>query len=167
MYAILTQPGLDEAARHQIAAILNQVLADEFVLSTATRDYHWAVTGPHFRSIYELFDEQYRQLDQWMEKIVDRARALGIQVRTGWMELTESPQFTPTDGAALNPRGMMSALIGLHESMAEKLRLGLDRNAAQVAHPLFTDLLKELLEYHETTAWLLSELLEDRELAQA
>lgn len=167
MYAISTQPGLNEEARHEVAAILNQVLADEFVLSTATRDYHWAVTGPHFRSIYELFDEQYRQLDQWMEKIVDRARALGIQVRTGWMELTESPQFTPMDGAALNPRGMMSALIGLHQSMVNQLRQSLDASSGRVGHPLFTDLLKELLEYHETTAWLLSELLEDRELAQA
>jgi starvation-inducible DNA-binding protein len=167
MYAMPTQTGLDEEARHRISVILNQVLADEFALSTATRDYHWTVTGPHFRSLCELFDEQYRQLDQWLERIMDRARSMGVTVHTGWRDLTESSHFTPMDGAALNPRGMISALIALHVRMLEQLREDMNSCNAQVGHRVLAELLKELLEYHETTAWLLTELLEDRELAQA
>ena len=167
MYATTTPLALDEEVRRPVTLLLDHVLADEFALSTATRDYHWTITGPHFRSLYELFDEQYRELDQWMEKIVDRARSTGLTVRTGWKALTESPHFEPVGGATLTPRNMLSALIGLHEDMAERLRSNPDSEHALGLLPGLSGLLEELQEYHETTAWLLSELLQDRELAQA
>lgn len=167
MYATTLQPRLNEDAHQRATVILDQVLADEFALSMATRDYHWTVTGPHFRSLYELFDEQYRQLDQWMERIVESARHLGVTVRTGWRELAGSPRFTPVHGAELNPRTMMTALIALHTGMVERLRENVKTSQEQIGDRTLTDLLNELLEYHETAAWLLSELLQDRELAQA
>ncbi|MEO6003213.1 MAG: ferritin-like domain-containing protein [Opitutus sp.] len=164
----MTTPiALDEEIRRPVTLLLDHVLADEFALSTATRDYHWTVTGPHFRSLYELFDEQYRELDQWMGKIVDRARSSGLTIRTGWQALTESPDFVPVGGATLTPRSMISALIALHEDMAERLCPRPDSVPALGLLPALSGLLEELREYHETTAWLLSELLQDRELAQA
>ena len=166
MYAFASPPVLDEASRREIAGMLEQVLADEFALATATRDYHWAVTGPHFRSLYELFDEQFRQLNEGMEKIAETARALSVPLRTGWNEMAPRPRFSPISGYSLNTRAMMSSLMTMHRGMADCLQAGA-RERASALHPLLAVVLDELLEYHETTAWMLSELLQDRELAQA
>ncbi|HYP17683.1 MAG TPA: ferritin-like domain-containing protein, partial [Opitutus sp.] len=95
---------LSPEAREQVGSILNHALADEFALSAATRDYHWNVTGPHFRSLHELFDEQYHQIDALIEKLGERARVIGVVAQTGWTELINAPRFTPSRGADLSAR---------------------------------------------------------------
>jgi hypothetical protein len=62
---------------------------------------------------------------------------------------------------------MMSSLIAMHRGIAERLQADSKENLVADVHPLVRQLAGELVEYHETTAWLLSELLEDRERAQA
>lgn len=166
MNAHVTTP-LSEAARDCVGRILNHALADEFALSSATRDYHWNVSGPHFRSLYELFDGQYRELDRWIERIAERARALGVTALSGWTELISSPRFTPRRGADLTASTMLAVLIELHDRMARQLAADAAQCAGEWGDSGTADLLRELLEYHETTAWVLGELLEDRELAQA
>jgi starvation-inducible DNA-binding protein len=151
-------------AREQTAEILHRALADEFALSAATRDYHWNVSGPQFRSLSELFGDQYRQLDQWIEKLGDRARLFGATAHTSWTDLISSARFMPARGVDLNVAGMMSGLMGLHDRMVGRLRADA-RICSSVCQDLATsELLKALAEFHETTAWMLGELLEDREL---
>jgi hypothetical protein len=53
-----TNTGLNDETRLEVGQILNLVLADEFVLYATTRDYHWNVTGPEFRSLHRQFEEQ-------------------------------------------------------------------------------------------------------------
>lgn len=167
MYVSAPPADLDDRSRHEIAAVLEQLMADEFALATITRDYHWAVTGPHFRSSYEMFDDQFRQLNGWMEKIADTARSLGIILRTGWNELAPRPQFASASGYVLNTATMMSSLSTMHRGIAERLQAGLRESSIAVRQSVVRELAAELVEYHETTAWLLSELLQDRERAQA
>ena len=155
------------AARDHVGQILNHALADEFALSAATRDYHWNVTGPHARSLHEVFDEQYHQLDQWIERIGERARTLGVTPRAGWRELIKARRFKPAPGAGLSADQMIAGLIALHECLAERLRGDVEECAARLGETSAARLLGELVEYHETTAWMLGELLEDRALAQA
>ena len=158
---------LSPQAREKVGSILNHALADEFALSAATRDYHWNVTGPHFRSLHELFDEQYHQIDNWIEKLGERARVLGVVTQTGWADLIQAPRFTPSRGADLTARSMMSVLNQLHDRMADRLRRDAEVCARECNDNITAELLGELVEYHETTSWVLSELLQDRERAQA
>jgi len=161
-----TETSPDET-RARIGEILNHALADEFALSSAARDYHWNVTGPHFRSLNEIFDEQYHQIDGWIEKLGARARVIGVAAHTGWAELIKAPRFTPAQGVGLNTRRMLSELIELHEGMAKQLRRDVETCASMTGDAVTGELLGQLTEYHETAAWMLGELLEDRELAQA
>jgi starvation-inducible DNA-binding protein len=158
---------LSQDARDQVGSILNHALADEFALSSAARDYHWNVTGPHFRNLNEIFVEQYHQLDEWIERIAERARALGIAAQTGWTDLIKGTRFSPVAGTALNAAGMLESLMTMHERMVERLRADAEICATNGIQPIATGLLTELLEYHETAAWMLGELLADRERAQA
>ena len=159
--------GVSVKARRQVAQILNHALADEFALSAAARDYHWNVTGPYCRNLNEIFDEQYHQIDQWIEKIGARARLIGITARTGWSELIKAPRFTPARGAGLSAPAMMAELIELHDCMARQLRVDAAVCAMKSGDAGTADFLNELIEYHETASWMLGELREDRELARA
>lgn len=165
MHAIASTSSVSSDAS-PLRAVFDQVIADEFALSTATRDYHWTVRGPHFRNLCELFDEQFRQINFWMERIADRARSLGWTLQTGWTEMGARPRFSPPSGCELNARGMLSSLVSMHRTLAENIRQDLRKADAETVMPLAA-VLSGLLEYHETTAWLLEELLKDRDLAQA
>ena len=153
-------------ARERLGQMLNHALADEFALSAVTRDYHWNVTGPQFRSLHEVFDEQYHQIDDWVDRIGERARGLGITPRAGWRELVRARRFRPASGAGLPAAEMIAGLSALHASVAERLRADTNE-CAQLGDTATARLFGELVEYHETTAWVLGEMQEERELAQA
>lgn len=153
-------------ARERLGHLLNHALADEFALSAVTRDYHWNVTGPHFRNLHEVFDEQYHQIDDWAERIGERARALGITPRAGWRELVRARRIRPPSGAGLAASEMIAGLSALHACVAERLRVDL-AECTKLGDAATARLFGELTEYHDTTAWMLGELQEERELAQA
>src|SRR5215212_2509340 len=69
--------GITDKARTSIARLLNHVLKEECFLLATTRDYRGSVTGPHLYSLHRLFDEQRRQLEQWLERVIERAKLLG------------------------------------------------------------------------------------------
>lgn len=158
---------LSDEARVRVGEILNHALADEFALSMAARDYHWHVTGPQSRNLYELFNEQYHELDRWIGRIGERARALGIAARTGWSDLIRAPRISPARGVDLSAACMMAELVHLHDQTAERLRADATACAERHGDPISAELLNGLIEYHESIAWMLGELLEDETLARA
>jgi starvation-inducible DNA-binding protein len=158
---------LSEEARARVGDILNHALADEFALSMAARDYHWHVTGPRSRNLYELFNEQYHELDRWIGRLGERARVLGIVAQTGWSDLIRAPRISPARGRDLSAACMMAELISLHDQTAERLRADAAACAERHGDAASAELLHGLIEYHESIAWMLGELLEDQALARA
>ena len=63
--------------RAGVVKILNALLADEYVLYTKTRNYHWDVVGPQFNELHKFFDAQYAELNEIVDDVAERARALG------------------------------------------------------------------------------------------
>lgn len=61
----------------QFSAVLSRVLADTYFLYLKTRNFHWNVEGPKFRSLHLMFEEQYRDLWQSLDDIAERIRARG------------------------------------------------------------------------------------------
>jgi starvation-inducible DNA-binding protein len=78
---------MTDETRRKVGQIFNLLLADEFVICVATRDFHWNVTGPDFSSLHQLFEEQSKQLEDWIDQLAERARAIGAWTRGGWPEL--------------------------------------------------------------------------------
>jgi starvation-inducible DNA-binding protein len=68
--------GLSNDQRKGVIDILNPLLADEFVLYTKTRHYHWHVVGPQCNDLHTLFETQYRALGEIVDAVAERARAL-------------------------------------------------------------------------------------------
>lgn len=149
--------GLQKKTRTEVCRILNTLLADEFVLSTKTKNYHWNVTGPHFRELHSLFGEQYRRLDELIDRIAERIRALGgnpIGTLVGFLRdarLVEHP-------SASSGWAMVDALQHDHEILIRDTREELARNSQLLLDSGTTDFLTSLLREHETAAWVLRSL---------
>jgi starvation-inducible DNA-binding protein len=69
--------GLSEAQREGVVTILNTLLSDEYLLYTKTRNYHWNVVGPQFHDLHKFFEAQYNALNEIVDDVAERARALG------------------------------------------------------------------------------------------
>jgi len=143
--------GITGKARETLAKIFDHVLRNECSLSATTRDYRWNVTGPNLYSLHRLLDEQRRQLDYWLDRVIERARSAGIPVPA------RSEATVPAAVAGLPPRTMIGDLLARHEAMARQLR----QDIARLGDPGTAEVLTRLVEFHETTAWMLRMLHSD------
>jgi starvation-inducible DNA-binding protein len=149
--------GLEKKTRAEAYRTLNTLLADEFVLSTKTKNYHWNVTGPHFRELHALFGEQFLRLDRLIDRIAERIRALGgnpVGTLVGFLRearLVEHP-------SAPNAWAMVDALQHDHEVVIREIREDLTRNSEVLLDAGTTDFLTSLLQKHEAMAWVLRSL---------
>jgi starvation-inducible DNA-binding protein len=69
--------GVADKDRATVVDLLNALLADEAVLYTKTRNYHWNVRGMHFNDLHKFFDAQYGELNEIVDEVAERARSLG------------------------------------------------------------------------------------------
>ena len=141
--------GLPAKARESLAGVLEYVLTEEGILLATTRDCRWQVTGPHLYSLHRLFEEQRRQLDYWLKRVIERTKSIGLRGRTT-LEKAPAIEGTPS-GHRGPPRAIIGELLTRHEEMAERLR----RDIVRLPDPATADLLSHLMEFHETTAWML------------
>lgn len=146
--------GIEDQARDQIVGLLNNRLADTFILYTKTRKYHWNVTGVHFGQLHEFFEEQYTQLEENMDLIAERVRKIGgISIGT----VTEMKQCsTLTEEPGINPIAfdMLRDLLDDHEEVIRSLREDVD--TTDELHDIGTnDFLTGIMEEHEKMAWML------------
>ena len=72
-----TPTDLSSEAVREVSAALNALLADTFALYVKTKNFHWHVSGPHFRDYHLLLDEQTEQLEGSIDILAERARKVG------------------------------------------------------------------------------------------
>ncbi len=77
MAPLNTPSDLEESARKDIAGAMNAILADVFALYLKTKNFHWHMSGPHFRDYHLLLDEQGDQIFAMGDPIAERVRKLG------------------------------------------------------------------------------------------
>jgi starvation-inducible DNA-binding protein len=158
-----TNIGLNDETRLEVGAMLNLLLADESVLYATTRDYHWNVTGPEFRSLHLQFEEQYGQIAGWIDDIAERARAIGIGARGNWTDLGNAARCSADPGTGLPAEHMLAELLALHEEMIVQLRSDSEACATRFKDAGTADFLTGLMERHEKAAWMLRSQLETEE----
>src|ERR1700690_2209263 len=75
--AVRTPSGLSQEATREITGELNALLADTYALYFKTKNFHWHMSGPHFRDFHLLLDEQADQLLAMTDPIAERVRKIG------------------------------------------------------------------------------------------
>jgi starvation-inducible DNA-binding protein len=152
--------GLSEQERKGVGDMLNALLADEYVLYTNTRNYHWNVVGPHFHDLHKFFESQYEELDEVVDEVAERGRALGGTALGSLTEFLKQTRLKEHHGQSTSALEMVNNLLFSHEAIIQSLRVDLE-SCADKFHDMGTnDFLTGLMERHEKMAWMLRAMLE-------
>jgi len=87
--------------------VLNDDLADEYVLLTKTRNYHWNEEDPRFNDLHKFFEEQYELISASVDEIAERVRAVGGRTRATLKEFINSSQIGEDVGSFPNADTML------------------------------------------------------------
>lgn len=142
-----------DEARKEIAQGLSELLADSYTLYLKTHGYHWNVTGPMFRSLHLMFEEQYVELGTAVDEIAERIRALDAHAPASFAEFKVLSAIPEADGVP-DAMEMVKDLSKGHETLIERARKLV--TAAEEADDVATaDLVTGRIDVHEKTAWML------------
>jgi starvation-inducible DNA-binding protein len=154
--------GLLERSRDAVVDLLNAVLADEYLLYTKTRNYHWNVRGPQFNDLHRFFEKQYEELEEIVDEVAERSRSLGGDALGTMTEFLQRARLKEAPGECPAARDMLANLLADHETLIRQLRGDLALCVDQHGDAGTSDFLTGLMERHEKTAWMLRAFLEGK-----
>lgn len=147
----------DERAICDIAASLKSLLADVFALYLKTKNFHWHMTGPHFRDYHLLLDEHGDQLFAMTDPIAERSRKIGGDTLRSIGEISRFQRLDDNDLSFVEPG---AALAELRD---DNLRLAASLRETHVVCEKYCDvattsLLEVWIDEAERRAWFLFEI---------
>jgi starvation-inducible DNA-binding protein len=154
--------GLLEEQREGVVAILNTLLADEYLLYTKTRNYHWNVVGPQFNDLHKFFEAQYNELNEIVDDVAERGRVLGGHALGTLTEFLTYTRLKEQTSYYPDAHDMIADLLADHEALIRHLRVDLETCAEQYHDAGTNDFLTGLMEQHEKMAWMLRAFLEGK-----
>lgn len=113
------------AARNSMSSVadaLNGVLADSFALYLKTKNFHWHVSGPHFRDYHLLLDEQATQILAMTDLIAERVRKVGGTTLRSIGDISRRQRIRDNDAEFVAAQDMLTELQADNLAMAEALR---------------------------------------------
>jgi starvation-inducible DNA-binding protein len=114
--------GLKANMVREISAALTTLLADMFALYLKTKNFHWHVTGPHFRDYHRLLDEQAAQIFAATDPIAERVRKLGGTTLRSVGHVARLQRVTDNDANYIAPHEMLTELREDNVQLAARLR---------------------------------------------
>lgn len=114
--------GLGVAATQDVAAAMNGILADVFALYLKTKNFHWHVSGPHFRDYHVLLDEQADQLYAMTDPIAERIRKVGGSTLKSIGHIARTQRVLDNDADHVAPQDMLAELREDNKDLAARLR---------------------------------------------
>lgn len=138
--------------------ILKHALADTYALYLKTQNYHWNITGPNFKPLHLMLEEQYTELAMAVDTIAERIRALGDKAPGSFSKFTELTKIKEGDENAPAEK-MLADLLEGHGQVVKVLK------QVDVAADKHTDagtmnMIDERIEAHQKTMWMLRATLE-------
>ena len=122
MAALDTPSGLSANASKDIAAALNTLLADMFALYFKTKNFHWHMSGPHFRDYHLLLDDQGTQIYATTDVIAERARKLGGTTLRSIGHIARLQRVLDNDADFVTPSDMLAELRDDNMQLASRMR---------------------------------------------
>jgi starvation-inducible DNA-binding protein len=120
--ALTTPSGFGANATRDIAAALNLVLADIFALYLKTKNFHWHMSGPHFRDYHLLLDEQGDQIFAMTDVIAERVRKVGGVTLHSIGEIARLQRVLDNDAPYVEPQDMLAELREDNSELAKHMR---------------------------------------------
>jgi starvation-inducible DNA-binding protein len=151
-----TRTDLTQAATKDITAAMNAILADVFALYVKTKNFHWHMSGPHFRDYHLLLDEHADQLFAMTDPIAERVRKIGGLTLTSIGRIARTQRVLDNDAEYVEPLDMLAELAEDNRTLAARLREA--HNACDEYRDVATASLIEVwIDETERRAWFLFE----------
>lgn len=151
-----TPTDLASNAIRPVADMLNAILADSFALFIKTKNFHWHVSGPHFRDYHLLLDEQAAQIFGTLDAIAERVRKVGGTTLRSIGHIARLQRIEDNDAEFVSAADMIAELHGDNLKLIEALREA--KEAAEKAGDNATGgLIDDWTDQAEERAWFLFE----------
>jgi starvation-inducible DNA-binding protein len=149
--------GLTAKNTGTIALLLNRLLADEHIVYTKTRNYHWNYEGDNFMEMHKFYEGQYEELAEMIDEIAERIRMIGHHAEgrlKDFLKLTNLEEENYTT----NQNEQVKNLTDDHEDIIRIVRKHID-TAEKLKDAGTMDFLTKIMEQHEKMAWMLRSYL--------
>jgi len=121
-FRLATQTDLSGNAIPEIADALNGLVADSYALYTKTKNFHWHVSGPHFRDYHLLFDDQASEIFATVDDLAERVRKLGAKTIHSIGEIARLSTIKDNDKDYVAPADMLVELMNDNKTVIKRMR---------------------------------------------
>jgi starvation-inducible DNA-binding protein len=149
-------PGLESRVVGDIASALTGILADMFALYIKTKNFHWHVSGPHFRDYHLLLDEQSEQIFAATDAIAERVRKIGGTTLHSIGHIARLQRVADNDEGYVAPEDMLAELLEDNRQLAISLR-GVHALCDEGGDVAGASLIEIWIDEAERRAWFLLE----------
>ena len=119
---LVTPSDLSSKAAKDIGGAMNPILADVFALYLKTKNFHWHLSGPHFRDYHLMLDEQGEQIFAMTDAIAERIRKVGGMTIRSIGHISRSQHILDNDADFVEPQDMLAELRDDNKALAARLR---------------------------------------------
>src|ERR1700686_2778825 len=160
-HALATPSDLRSESVKNITGALNALLADVFALYLKTKNFHWHVSGPHFRDYHLLMDEQGSQLFKITDDIAERVRKIGGTTIRSIGHVARLQRLSDNDADHVDAHGMLAELREDNRAMLASMR-GAHDLCDEENDVATTSLLENWIDETERRIWFLFETTRTR-----
>ncbi len=136
-----------------VVETLKKTLADEYLLLLKTQNFHWNVEGPLFFSLHKLFEEQYNEIFEKVDRTAEVVRALKAKAPGSFAEFKELSAVQEA-GTKLDSNQMIEILSQDHSNIVVALKARLE-DAEEAEETSAVTLYEDLISFHEKAAWMI------------
>jgi starvation-inducible DNA-binding protein len=158
---LLTPTDLPRKGAQQVGEELRHLLADFFALYLKTKNFHWHMSGPHFRDYHLLLDDQADQIFGSSDDIAERARKIGETTLHSISEISKYQRLKDNSEPFVSPKLMLAELHQDNLALVEYMR-ATHEITSEVNDVATTSLLENWIDEAERRAWFLFETIQTR-----
>jgi starvation-inducible DNA-binding protein len=158
--ASTTRTDLSGDAVEEISSNLRRMLADVFALYLKTKNFHWHISGRHFRDYHLLLDEQATQIFAMTDTIAERARKIGGTTIHSISDIARNQRLNDNNKEGVSPQEMISELRDDNKQLTRSLRAAhevCDRHNDVAT----ASLIEVWIDESERRTWFLAEIMSD------
>ncbi len=144
----------------EISTALRELLADVFALYVKTKNFHWHMSGRHFRDYHLLLDEHSEQIFAMTDDIAERARKIGGATLRSISDISRHQRLKDNDAEVVTPKAMLAELSADNQHLTRSLRS--THELCEKHNDVATaSLIETWIDQTERRTWFLSEIVRD------
>jgi starvation-inducible DNA-binding protein len=155
-----TPTDLSRDAVIEISSELRQLLADVFALYVKTKNFHWHMSGRHFRDYHLLLDEHSGQIFDMTDAIAERARKIGGATLHSISDISRHQRLKDNNAEWVTPQDMLGELCADNQQLTRSLR-SIHEVCEQHKDVATASLIENWIDQTERRTWFLSEIIRD------